>query len=169
LSFADFYKELPFMASPSDRAVCSGPIAFTGREEVAKDLESVKAALIESGVKPEETFLCVLAPGWLEHFFHNEYYATDEEYLFALADVVKPEYKAVVDAGFILQIDDPALPDTYDMIVPTPGIAEYRKFAEVRVEALNQALRAFPKTGCAITSAGAVGTARTPTTCRFGM
>ena len=52
--------------------------------------------------------MCVLAPGWLEHFFHNEYYPNDEEYLFALADAMKHEYKAIVDAGFILQIDDPA-------------------------------------------------------------
>ena len=129
LEFADFYKGLPFMATPSERAVCSGPIKYTGREEVGKDLEIVKAALIESGVKPEETFLCVLAPGWLEHFFLNEYYATDEEYIFALAEAVKPEYKAVVDAGFILQIDDPALPDTYDMIVPNPtiGVPQIRR------------------------------------------
>ena len=145
LEFADFYKQLPFMGTPSERAVCSGPITYTGHTEVAKDLESFKSALIESGTKPAETFLCVLAPGWLEHFFLNEYYATDEEYLFALADAVRPEYQAVVDAGFILQIDDPALPDTYDMIVPTPGIDEYRKFAEVRVEALNQALKGLPE------------------------
>jgi 5-methyltetrahydropteroyltriglutamate--homocysteine methyltransferase len=145
LEFADFYKELPFMGSPQERAVCSGPIKYIGHEEVGKDLDSYKAALIESGTKPEETFMCVLAPGWLEHFFLNEYYANDEEYLFALADAVKTEYQAVVDAGFVLQIDDPALPDTYDMIVPTPGIDEYRKFAEVRVEALNHALRGLPE------------------------
>ncbi len=89
--------------------------------------------------------MCVLAPGWLEHFFHNEYYSNDEQYLFALADAMKHEYKAIVDAGFILQLDDPALPDTYDMIVPTPTIAEYRKFAEVRIDALNHALQGLPE------------------------
>ena len=89
--------------------------------------------------------MCVLAPGWLEHFFLNEYYATDEEYIFALAEAMKHEYKAIVDAGFILQIDDPALPDTYDMIVPNPSIEDYRKFAAVRVDALNQALRGLPE------------------------
>ena len=145
LEFADFYKELPFMPATEDRAVCSGPIASTGQAEFRKDLEVFRAALAESGTKPAETFMCVLAPGWLEHFFLNEYYSTDEEYIFALAEAMKPEYKAIVDAGFILQIDDPALPDTYDMIVPNPTIAEYRKFAEVRVEALNQALRGLPE------------------------
>ena len=145
LEFADFYRELPFMASPPERAVCSGPLTYIGQEEVRKDLESLNAALAESGTKPAETFMCVLAPGWLEHFFLNEYYATEEEYIFALAEAMKPEYKAIVDAGFILQIDDPALPDTFDMIVPNPDIEEYRKFAEVRVEALNQAVRGLPE------------------------
>ncbi len=145
LEFADFYKELPFMPSGTERTVCSGPLEYIGQEEVRKDLELFRSALAESGVQPEETFMCVLAPGWLEHFFLNEYYPTDEEYIFALADAMKHEYKAIVDAGFILQIDDPALPDTYDMIVPNPSIEDYRKFAAVRVDALNQALRGLPE------------------------
>jgi 5-methyltetrahydropteroyltriglutamate--homocysteine methyltransferase len=145
IEFAEFYKDLHFMPAPSERAICSGPIRYIGAEEVKRDLEFFKGALAEANTKPEETFMCVLAPGWLEHFFYNEHYATDEEYLFALADAIKHEYKAVVDAGFILQIDDPALPDTYDMIVPNPTIEEYRKFAAVRVEALNQALEGLPE------------------------
>jgi len=145
LEFAEFYKEMPFLPTPKERAVCSGPIRYIGQEEVKHDLEFFRAALKEAGVNPPETFMCVLAPGWLEHFFYNEYYATDEEYLFALADAMKHEYKAVVDAGFVLQIDDPALPDTYDMIVPNPPIEEYRKFAKVRVEALNAALKGLPE------------------------
>jgi 5-methyltetrahydropteroyltriglutamate--homocysteine methyltransferase len=145
IEFGEFYKDLQFMPAPSERAICSGPIRYIGVEEVKRDLEFFKGALAEANAKSEETFMCVLAPGWLEHFFYNEHYATDEEYLFALADAIKHEYKAVVDAGFILQIDDPALPDTYDMIVPNPTIEEYRKFAAVRVEALNQALQGLPE------------------------
>jgi 5-methyltetrahydropteroyltriglutamate--homocysteine methyltransferase len=145
LEFADFYKELPFMQAPQERTVCTGAISYIGQEEVKHDLETFRAALEEAGTRPEETFLCVLAPGWLEHFFLNEYYASDDDYLFALAAAMKHEYKAVVDAGFLLQIDDPALPDTYDMIVPTPSIPDYRKFAEVRVEALNSALAGLPE------------------------
>jgi 5-methyltetrahydropteroyltriglutamate--homocysteine methyltransferase len=145
IEFADFYAQLPFMAPTAERAIVSGPIASIGETEIAGDLETFKAALAESGTKPQETFLCVLAPGWLEHFFLNEYYKTDEEYIFALAEAMRPEYKAIVDAGFVLQIDDPALPDTFDMILPNPSIAEYRKFAAVRVEALNHALRGLPE------------------------
>jgi len=104
-----------------------------------------KSALAETNVRTEDAFMCVLAPGWLEHFFYNEHYPTDDEYLFALADAIKHEYKAIVDAGFILQIDDPALPDTYDMIVPAPSIEEYRQFASVRIDAVNHALQGIPE------------------------
>jgi 5-methyltetrahydropteroyltriglutamate--homocysteine methyltransferase len=145
LEFAEFYKEMPFLPATEQRAIVAGPIASIGQEEFRKDLEVFRAALVESGTTPRETFMCVLAPGWLEHFFLNEYYSSDEEYIFALADAMRPEYKAIVDAGFILQVDDPALPDTYDMIVPNPSIEEYRKFAEVRIDALNQALKGLPE------------------------
>jgi 5-methyltetrahydropteroyltriglutamate--homocysteine methyltransferase len=146
VEFAEFYKDLNFeQFLPPERTICNGPIAYVGQQEVANDIALFKRALAEAGARAEETFLCVLAPGWLEHFFHNEYYSNDEQYLFALADAMKHEYKAIVDAGFILQLDDPALPDTYDMIVPTPTIAEYRKFAEVRIDALNHALQGLPE------------------------
>jgi 5-methyltetrahydropteroyltriglutamate--homocysteine methyltransferase len=145
IEFAEFYKEMQFMPAAPERVICSGPISYIGQEEVAKDLDLFKATLAEANVKIEEAFMCVLAPGWLEHFFYNEHYSDDEEYLFALAEAIKHEYKAIVDAGFILQIDDPALPDTYDMIIPAPSIEEYRKFAAVRVEAVNHALQGIPE------------------------
>jgi 5-methyltetrahydropteroyltriglutamate--homocysteine methyltransferase len=145
MEFAEFYRELNFMPDATEQAICSGPIKFIGQQEVADDLQLFRSALAASSQKPEEAFMCVLAPGWVEHFFHNEYYSSDEQYLFALADAMKYEYQAIVDAGFILQIDDPALPDTYDMIVPTPSIQEYRRFAEVRVDAVNHALQGLPE------------------------
>jgi 5-methyltetrahydropteroyltriglutamate--homocysteine methyltransferase len=145
IEFADFYKELQFMPAPPERAICNGPVKYIGQEEVKRDLEFFKAALAEANVKSEETFMCVLAPGWLHHFFYNEHYPSEKEYLFALADAIKHEYKAIVDAGFILQIDDPALPDTYDMIVPSPSIEEYRKIAAETVDALNHALTGLPE------------------------
>ncbi len=147
LEFADFYKEaMPWMAAMRpERPICAGPVTYIGQAEVASDIEFCKAALAEANVKAQDVFMCSLAPGWLEHFFYNEYYPTDEQYLFALADAAKNEYKAIVDAGFILQVDDPALPDTYDMLMPEPSIAEYRKFAQLRVEAMNHALKGLPE------------------------
>ncbi len=143
--FAEFYKELSFVPEVPDRAICAGPIEYIGAQEIARDIADFRAALAAAKVQPVETFMCALAPGWLEHFFFNEHYATEERYIFALADAMKHEYQAIVDAGFVLQIDDPALPDTYDMILPAPSIEEYRKFAEVRVEALNHALAGLPE------------------------
>jgi 5-methyltetrahydropteroyltriglutamate--homocysteine methyltransferase len=145
IEFADFYASLNVgggaLGPMRDRVVVSGPIKYIGQDEVKQDIEIFKTALAASGVTPEETFMCVLAPGWLEHFFYNEYYETDEGYLFALAEAIGEEYKAVVDAGFVLQLDDPGLPDTFDMIVPNQTIEEYRKFAQLRIEAQNHALR----------------------------
>ena len=145
IEFAEFYKELQFMPAPPERAICNGPVKYIGHEEVKRDLEFFKAALAEANVKAEETFMCVLAPGWLHHFFYNEYYPSERDYLFALAEAIQHEYKAIVDAGFILQIDDPALPDTYDMIVPLPTIDEYRNIARETIDALNHALSGLPE------------------------
>ena len=91
-----------------------------------------KAAIERSGTKVEEAFVAVLAPGWLDHFIFNEYHKTEEEFLFALADALREEYRAVVTAGFVLQIDDPGLPDWWDMLKPEPTIEAYRKFARLR-------------------------------------
>jgi 5-methyltetrahydropteroyltriglutamate--homocysteine methyltransferase len=144
IEFADFYDELAWV-TPAERVICSGPIAYIGQDEIAKDIALYRAAAAEADTQPQEMFMCALSPGWLEHFFYNEYYEREEDYVFALADAMKHEYRAIVDAGFILQIDDPALPDTYDMIVPAPPIDEYRDFARVRIEALNHALEEIPE------------------------
>ena len=143
IEFAEFYDYLGFRTA-RERMSFTGPISFIGEAEVHADVDMLKAAMAGAG-EASEAFMCVLAPGWLEHWMYNEYYRSDEDYLFALADAMKHEYKAVIDAGFILQLDDPGLPDTYDMIVPTPSIEDYRKFAEVRVEALNHALKGLPE------------------------
>jgi 5-methyltetrahydropteroyltriglutamate--homocysteine methyltransferase len=157
IEFAEFYADMAQGlfggATPQDRTraaprapqrmICNGPISYQGQAEVENDIRLFKEAL--QGTNPEETFMCVLAPGWIEHSLYNEYYKTDEEFLFAIAGAMKYEYKAIVDAGFILQLDDPGLPDTYDMIVPAPSIEEYRRFAQVRIDALNHALADLPE------------------------
>ena len=141
--FAEFYSEFNWFTA-AERVVVSGPIRYIGQDEVARDIAIFKSALASSNTPVEEAFMCVLAPGWLEHFFYNEHYPDDEQYVFAIAEAMKHEYKAIVDAGLILQIDDPALPDTYDMLVPAPPIDKYRAFAKVRVDALNHALEGLP-------------------------
>ena len=143
IEFSEFYQSLSWVVPP-ERVVCTGPISYIGKDAVAHDIALLKNALADAGLNADHAFMCVLAPGWLEHFFYNEYYKTDEAYLFALADAIKHEYQAIVDAGITLQLDDPALPDTYDMIVPSPSIEDYRRHARVRIEALNHALQGIP-------------------------
>ena len=144
LEFAEFYRDLGW-TGPAERLVCTGPVTYIGADQVGKDIEIYRAALDESNLPIEEAFMSAFAPGWLEHFFLNEHYERDEEFVFALAEAMRHEYRAIVDAGFVLQIDDPALPDTYDMLVPPPDIDEYRKFATFRIDALNHALDGIPE------------------------
>jgi 5-methyltetrahydropteroyltriglutamate--homocysteine methyltransferase len=118
LEFEEFYSELR-MNPETERMVCTGPLAYVGEAEVCRDIEQFRTALEQgSGPRSQEQFMCVLAPGWIEHSLWNEFYPNDEAFLFAIADAMKSEYRAIVEAGFILQLDDPGLPDTYDMIVP---------------------------------------------------
>ncbi len=118
-------------------AVCAGPLTYVGQVAVQVDIRNFKSAL--EGVSPAEAFLPAVAPGTIEHWLKNEHYQSDEAYLSAIADAMHEEYKAIVDAGFILQIDDPDLADAWQ-IHPEMDVLAYRKFAELRVDALNHAL-----------------------------
>ena len=120
---------------------CAEPLKYIGHDEVKSDIANLKAAL--QGKKVEEAFLPAVAPGTMEHWMKNEYYPTQEAYLFAIADAMHEEYKAIVDAGFVLQIDDPDLADAWQMH-PEMSVAEYRKYQEQRIDALNQGLRGLP-------------------------
>jgi len=121
--------------------MCTAPVTYIGREAAQADIDNMKAAVKGRDV---EAYLPAVAPGTIEHWLWNEHYGSDEELLFAVADAVHDEYKAIVDAGFILQIDDPDLPDGWQMF-PGMSVADYRKYAEVRVEAINQALKGIPE------------------------
>ena len=120
---------------------CVEPLKYSGDDEVKSDIENLKAAL--EGKKFEEAFLPAIAPGTLEHWMKNEYYPTDEAYLFAIAEAMREEYKTIVDAGFILQIDDPDLADAWQMH-PAMSVADYRKYQDMRIAALNHGLRELP-------------------------
>ncbi len=129
-----------------ERMVATGPIKAKGTTAIDRELDAFKAAIGRAGTKVEEAFFCVIAPGWLDHFIFNEHYRSEEEFIFALAEALRAEYRAVVDAGFILQVDDPGLPDWWDMIKPAISVAEYRdRFARLRIDALNHALAGIPE------------------------
>jgi 5-methyltetrahydropteroyltriglutamate--homocysteine methyltransferase len=122
--------------------VCSGPIRYVGHDEVRADTENLKAAL--AGVEAEEAFITAISPSNLELYYENRYYASDEEYLAALADAMHEEYKAIVDAGLLLQIDDPRMATHYNR-TPDASIEDCRRFIALRVEAVNHALRGVPE------------------------
>ena len=146
--FADFYRELDGTSFISSSAtvghppVITGPISYIGHDAVRADIENFKAAL--STTEAEEGFITSVAPGSFARR-QNTYYKTDEEFVYALGDALREEYTAIVEAGYVLQLDDPGLNDSWDMTNPEPDIDEYRAFATVRIEALNHALRGLPE------------------------
>jgi len=130
--------------SPSTKMVVTGPIKGRATDAIRREIGVFKEALTAAG-GAEEAFICVFAPGWLDHHIFDEHYGRDEEFVFALADALRDEYRAVVDAGFILQIDDPGVATSWDMIKPAPTVAEYRRHLKIRIDALNHALAGLPE------------------------
>jgi len=145
-AFPEFYewfgKILPSPAATAVHMVCTGPISYKGHGHVQADIANLKAAL--AGREVADAFMPAVSPTCVEDWQTNRYYRSDEEYLFAIADAMHEEYQAIVDAGFIVQIDDPHVATRY-VVRPELGIAEVRKWAEVRVEAINHALRGIPR------------------------
>ncbi|HZE36060.1 MAG TPA: cobalamin-independent methionine synthase II family protein [Candidatus Eisenbacteria bacterium] len=122
--------------------VCRGPLVYTGQAAIQADIAHMKAALAATGV--DEGFVTSIAPGSASRI-GNEHYQTEEEFIFACAEAMREEYKAILDAGLVLQLDDPAIAENWDMINPEPSVDQYRKLSMIRVEALNHALRGFPR------------------------
>jgi 5-methyltetrahydropteroyltriglutamate--homocysteine methyltransferase len=144
LEFADAYGDPGSGVALPNRPiapVCRGPITYQGHEDVQRDIADMKAAMAATGVS--DGFLNSVAPGSCARF-GNEYYADDEEIMQACADAMREEYTAIIDAGLILQLDDPAIAENWDQINPAPSVADYQRFTMKRVEALNYAIRGLP-------------------------
>ncbi|MBS0222809.1 MAG: cobalamin-independent methionine synthase II family protein [Proteobacteria bacterium] len=126
----------------TDWPVCVGPLTYTGQAAIAADIANFKAALAANGI--DEGFMTSIGPGSASRI-GNEHYKSEEEFVFACAEAMREEYKAIIDAGLVLQIDDPAIAENFDQINPEPSAEDYRKFTMPRVEALNHALRGLPR------------------------
>jgi 5-methyltetrahydropteroyltriglutamate--homocysteine methyltransferase len=146
LAFPQFYeatvRQSANAAARASRLTCTGPISYVGHAHVQADIDNLRAAL--KGADGRDAFLPAISPTNVEGWQKNAYYRTDEEYVFAIADAMREEYRAIADAGLIVQIDDPRLV-TYYILNPAATLAECRRWAEVRVEALNHALRGIPR------------------------
>ncbi len=142
--FPEFYAEyFPTQRLPKRGTVVTvGPIRYKGHAALAKDIATFKAALAGVDV---EGFMPVVAPASAVPLFKNEHYKSEEEALFALAEALRVEYRAIVDAGLTVQVDDAFLPYMWDIAFAGRDIDAYRKWASVRVDALNHALEGLPR------------------------
>lgn len=141
--FPELAAMLTFFASPfQHRPKCSGPVGWKDWASAESDIALSKQAL--AGVKAEDFFMTSPSPGQIARYLKNAYYKTEEDYVFALADVMKREYKAIVDAGFILQLDCPDLAMLRHMVYLDKPLSEFRKIIAVNVAALNEAVKDIP-------------------------
>jgi 5-methyltetrahydropteroyltriglutamate--homocysteine methyltransferase len=148
--FPEFYAELDAADGPpatagarAALAVCVAPIEYTGQAEIQRDIANFKAGLAAAGMT--EGFLPVAAPASVIPDRRNEYYADDDACLEAIAKAMRVEYRAIVDAGLLLQLDDARLAVTYDRMVPPASFADYRRWVAKHVEVLNAALEGIPE------------------------
>ena len=142
--FAEFYAELDARegVATTVEAVCVAPIAYTGQAELQRDIDNFKAAL--KGVGVAEAFLPVAAPASVIPDRTNEYYQNDEELIRAIGAAMRTEYRMIIDAGFILQLDDARAAVTYDRMVPPASFADYRNWLALQVDVLNEAIAGLP-------------------------
>ena len=149
--FAEFYKDMGLSGSGLGNTstnklvglVCTGPVKFTGNAYVQRDIANLKVAL--RGQSLNDVFMSSVSPAMLQ-ILPNEYYGSGEDYAWALAEAIREEYRAIVDAGFIVQIDDPGIVEIYDWWFSIEDdMKSYRKWASFQVEVLNHALRGIPE------------------------
>jgi 5-methyltetrahydropteroyltriglutamate--homocysteine methyltransferase len=143
--FAEFYAELDARDAPATQseAACTGPIAYTGQAALKRDIDNFKAALAKVDVA--EAFLPVAAPASVIPDRKNEFYPSEDDCLAAIAEAMRTEYRMIVDAGFLVQLDDARTAVTYDRMVPPASFEDYRRWVAKYVEVLNHALAGIPE------------------------
>ncbi len=143
--FAEFYVELDARENEAttSESIVVGPIRYTGQAALQQDIDDFKAAL--KGVKVEEAFLPVAAVSSVIPDKKNEYYKSDDELQMAVAEAMHTEYKMIVDAGFLVQLDDARAAVTFDRMVPPKTFKEYRKWLERQIEIMNHSLKGIPQ------------------------
>jgi 5-methyltetrahydropteroyltriglutamate--homocysteine methyltransferase len=139
---AAIVQDMPPAATGGATEACVGPIEYRDRSGIERELKDFTKAVANIG--PREAFFTAVAPASTAFNGVNEYYKTDRDYAFAIAEALRVEYQAIIDAGVILQVDDAVLANMYDHLV-SQSPAKYREWAEVRIEALNHALRGIPE------------------------
>ncbi len=140
--FADFYRELASTTPTSLQLVFSGPISYRGQAALERDLANLRQAVAASGAA--DAFMTAVAPGSFARGL-NRFYRTHDEFVYAVAEAMRTEYRAIVDAGFILQVDDPGFAEGWDAMDDSVSLEEYRAYIATAVDALNAALAGLPE------------------------
>src|SRR5439155_2042936 len=142
--FAEFYAELDARdgVATTSESVCVGPIAYTGQAALQRDIDNFKVAL--KTTKVAEAFLPVAAPASVIPDRKNEYYRSEEDLIRAIGEAMRTEYRMIVDAGLLLQLDDARAATTYDRMVPPASSSDYRKWVAMHMEVLNHAIEGIP-------------------------
>ena len=142
MRFAEFMaKEFPRGVQGSPADACVGPIAYKDHASIRRDTANLTAAI--ANVNVEDGFLTAVAPASVGYDAFQEYYTNERDYVFAIASALREEYRAVYESGLVLQVDDAVLANMYDELVQKSP-AEYRTWAELRIDALNHALEGIP-------------------------
>jgi 5-methyltetrahydropteroyltriglutamate--homocysteine methyltransferase len=145
-SFPEFYAEYDKtqgLTGSLSNWVCTGPVEYVGHDALRRDIRHLQEAM--EGLDVTDGFLPVVAPASVVPVRRDEFYASEEEFVFAVADALNTEYRTIVDAGLVVQIDDAYLPSMYDTMGSPQDMREYRAWAELRIEALNRALEGIPE------------------------
>ena len=149
--FADFYAEydrerdMERLRRPQGgKWVCTAPITYVGHDALQRDIDNLQAALHDTD-RVADAFLPVVAPASAVPIRHDQYYGSEEAFLYALADALHEEYTLIAEAGLMVQVDDAFLATMYDSTVPPGTLREYREWAELRIDVLNHALRDIPE------------------------
>jgi 5-methyltetrahydropteroyltriglutamate--homocysteine methyltransferase len=142
--FADFFAEMmPSAIDGMPTEACTGAITYIGTKQMQRSLQDMRAAAAAANQADADVFMTAVAPASMAYNGINEFYGSDREYVFAVADALREEYLAIYEAGFLVQVDDALLANMYDTLVAKDGDS-YREWAQLRVDALNHALRGIP-------------------------
>ena len=138
-----FYRPKENLVRPVPSWACVGPISYRGQDALAQEIDVFRTAL--GGAASRDAFLTTTAPASLEPYRKNEFYKSEEEFVYAIADAMRVEYQMITMAGFLVQIDDAWIPALWDRIGIQMGLEAFRKYCLMRVEALNHALKGIPQ------------------------